>query len=279
MSKRQKVQLAVSALKRLYPLELADSSWDNTGLLVDSSGVNSSSTPLSILLTIDLTSKVAQEAIKSKTDLIVAYHPFIFRPLKSITPNGGSQQDSLIQLIANGVSVYSPHTAVDAVQGGVNDWLCEALESNPTRSVIEPSKVTEGAGMGRVVTLSQPTDIVDLVKRIKEHLELPYIQLATPPVLNLNLPPRVETVAICAGSGSSVFSGVKADLYFTGEMSHHETLALVESGSYVITCNHSNTERGYLKEMKAKLEEELIKQGLEYNVDISREDRDPLVVV
>ncbi|ANZ76839.1 BA75_04095T0 [Komagataella pastoris] len=279
MSKRQKVQLAVSALKRLYPLELADSSWDNTGLLVDSSGVNSSTTPLSILLTVDLTTKVAQEAIKNKTDLIVAYHPFIFRPLKSITPSGGSQQDSLIQLIANGISVYSPHTAVDAVQGGVNDWLCEALESNPSRSVIEPSKVTEGAGMGRVVTLSQPTDIVDLVKRIKEHLELPYIQLATPPVFNSDLPPKVETVAICAGSGSSVFSGVKADLYFTGEMSHHETLALVESGSYVITCNHSNTERGYLKEMKGKLEEELLKQGLEYNVGISREDRDPLVVV
>ncbi|KAF8551094.1 NGG1p interacting factor 3 [Imleria badia] len=67
------------------------------------------------------------------------------------------------------------------------------------------------------------------------------------------MPREVRTVAICAGSGGSVLDGVDADVYFTGEMSHHEVLAAVAAGRYVVLCGHTNTERGYLPILASKL--------------------------
>jgi len=70
---------------------------------------------------------------------------------------------------------------------------------------------------------------------------------------------EVHSVAICAGSGGSTLLGVDADVYFTGEMSHHEVLAAVASGRNVILCGHTNTERGYLPVLASKLRAELEK--------------------
>ena len=74
---------------------------------------------------------------------------------------------------------------------------------------------------------------------------------------------EIRTVAMCAGSGATVLKGVKADLYLTGELSHHvrasrvssagllkrlqDVLAAVAQGTHVILTEHSNSERGYLK--------------------------------
>ena len=96
----------------------------------------------SVLLTIDLTKGVADEAIARKDSIIVTYReslivnknmasnssedPIIFRPLKSLTL-GNSQQNTLLRLAQEGISVYSPHTAVDAVSGGLNDWLADIV--------------------------------------------------------------------------------------------------------------------------------------------------------
>ncbi|KGO64645.1 NGG1p interacting factor 3, NIF3 [Penicillium italicum] len=83
----------------------------------------------SVLLTIDLTTAVADEAIKNRNSVVVAYHPIIFRGLKSLT-FADSQQRSLLRLAQHGISVYSPHTAVDTVPGGMADWLCDVVTGN-----------------------------------------------------------------------------------------------------------------------------------------------------
>ena len=61
---------------------------------------------------------------------------------------------------------------------------------------------------------------------------------------------QVSSIAVCAGSGSSVLKGVEADVYITGEMSHHEVLDAVSCRRTVILCEHSNTERGYLLKLR-----------------------------
>ena len=76
----------------------------------------------SVLLTVDLTKAVADEAIERKDCVVVSYHPIIFRGFKSLTL-ANSQQQSLLRLALEGISVYSPHTAVDAAPGGLGDWL------------------------------------------------------------------------------------------------------------------------------------------------------------
>ncbi|KAG7009162.1 peroxiredoxin [Physcia stellaris] len=98
----------------------------------------------SVLLTIDLTKAVADEAIERKDCVVVSYHPIIFRDLKSLTL-ADSQQQSLLRLALEGISVYSPHTAVDAAPGGLGDWLADIVtgtlsEPEPETKTAEPEK-------------------------------------------------------------------------------------------------------------------------------------------
>ena len=86
---------------------------------------------------------------------------------------------------------------------------------------------------------------------------------------------EIKTVAVCAGSGASVLCGVKADLYLTGEMSHHEVLDAACKGTHVL-CDYSNTERGFLKVIQGRLVDKL---ATKVQVIVSEVDRDPLVVV
>lgn len=87
----------------------------------------------------------------------------------------------------------------------------------------------------------------------------------------------VSSIAICAGSGGSTLANVSADVYLTGEMSHHEVLEAVSKGSSVILCEHTNTERGYLSEvLKPKLLQLL---GDDVVVECSHIDMDPLCIV
>ncbi|XP_028670710.2 NIF3-like protein 1 [Erpetoichthys calabaricus] len=130
------------------------------------------------------------------------------------------------------------------------------------------------AGPGRLCTLDEPVTIATALQRIKAHLRLQHVRLALG--AQCTLESLVRTMAVCAGSGSSVLNGVKADLYLTGEMSHHDVLDAVATGTSVVLCDHSNTERGYLSQLGDQL-----KTQLEGKVDvlISESDRDPLQVM
>ncbi|KAK4981257.1 hypothetical protein LTR66_010139 [Elasticomyces elasticus] len=93
----------------------------------------------SVLLTVDLTKAVADEAIERNDSIIISYHPIIFRGLKTLTL-ADSQQQSLLRLAAEGISVYSPHTAIDAAKGGLGDWLADIVSGTPA----EPEEVDGG---------------------------------------------------------------------------------------------------------------------------------------
>ncbi len=124
---------------------------------------------------------------------------------------------------------------------------------------------------GRILQLSNPVSLPQLVDKVKAHLHLSHLRIATP---TDNRP--ISSVATCAGSGGSVLGGVRADLYFTGEMSHHQVLEATARGTAVILCEHTNTERGYLKEVYTrKLAENL--PGVE--IIYSEADKDPLQIM
>jgi len=122
----------VAALQRIAPLKLA-AEWDNVGLLV----APSQPQPIArALLTIDLTEPVLEEAIERGAGLVVAYHPPIFKPLSRLTSEAAKSR-LVLRAIERGMAVYSPHTALDAAPGGVNDWLAEGLGEGERRP-IEP---------------------------------------------------------------------------------------------------------------------------------------------
>lgn len=270
--KKTQLKTLTTVLDKLWPLAHADNAWDNTGLLLDVSSNSGTQTKLNVLLAIDLTADVAQEAIDSKASLVIAYHPFLFSKFNRITQDN-TQHKSLISLIQHGISVYSPHTAVDAAIGGVNDWLVDGIAKSDelvSKSVIQPSQgAPEGVGCGRLITLKNEMTLDQIISRIKPSLAISHLQYAC---LEQPSVKQIKSVAICAGSGSGVFKSVDADLYYTGELSHHEALALKEQGKAVIVCNHSNTERGYLKEMQKMLERECEGEDITFIVSSSDEE-------
>ncbi|MSR17650.1 MAG: Nif3-like dinuclear metal center hexameric protein [Phycisphaerales bacterium] len=106
-----------SAMERIAPAALAES-WDNTGLLCG----DPRDSLKSALLCIDATDAVIAEAVSARASALIAYHPPIFRALKRL---GGSEpaERRALALARSGLAVYSPHTALDAAAGGVNDHL------------------------------------------------------------------------------------------------------------------------------------------------------------
>ena len=124
---------------------------------------------------------------------------------------------------------------------------------------------------GRLLKLSQTLSLTQVIDKVKGHLKLPHVRVAMPPKER-----SIGTVATCAGSGGSVLKGVPADLYLTGELSHHQVLEAVAQGTAVILCEHSNTERGYLREVYR----ERVAQSLPgVEVVCSETDQDPLSVM
>jgi dinuclear metal center YbgI/SA1388 family protein len=112
-----RLQVLIEAMEKIAPLQYAES-WDNVGLLVGDPQQEISG----VMLCIDYTAAVAQEAVAKKCNVVIAYHPPIFTPLKRITA------DNLIfDAIQRGVAIYSPHTALDSAHGGVNDVLADIL--------------------------------------------------------------------------------------------------------------------------------------------------------
>lgn len=112
-----KIQNIINEVEKLSPPSLAQS-WDNVGLLVGDASKQASN----VLLTIDVTKEVLAEAKKNKCNLIISYHPLIWDGLKNVTAG------SLVyDLIKSGISVYSIHTSLDVIPGGVNDGLAEMV--------------------------------------------------------------------------------------------------------------------------------------------------------
>ena len=111
------VEQVAAALGMIAPPEYA-ADWDRVGLLVG--GGDWEGSPL--LLTIDLTAAVLREAIEGGARMIAAYHPPIFDPLVRLTA-AEPRQRIILDAARQGIAIYSPHTALDAAPGGVNDWI------------------------------------------------------------------------------------------------------------------------------------------------------------
>ena len=138
----------VGHVEAVVPSARAES-WDNVGLLVEPTGNPSIS---HVLLTTDLTEEVLEEAREVGAGLVVSYHPPIFHPIKRLTQNSVKER-IIVRAIESCVAVYSPHTALDGMEGGVNDWLLAGLGEGRVQalSVVpltpSPSKVVSLSGM------------------------------------------------------------------------------------------------------------------------------------
>ena len=123
----------IEILESIAPARYAEP-WDNVGLLAGDPAQEIARA----ILAIDYTPEVAAEARRKTCDLVIAYHPAIFEPLKRIIA-GSLVYDA----IRRGVAIYSPHTALDVAEGGTNDMLADAVgigERQPLK-MISPESI------------------------------------------------------------------------------------------------------------------------------------------
>ncbi|GMM50589.1 hypothetical protein DASB73_015470 [Starmerella bacillaris] len=286
-NREEKLKPLVKALQKVYPTQLSDD-WDNTGLLLDCSDTEQgASAELRVLLTADITDEVCKEAIKNRIDCLVTYHPLIFDGIKRLEKSN-SQHRTIMNLIREKISVYSPHTAADAAVGGVNDWLAKCVAFGADNilqmSTIKPCTNIipagfEGAGYGRYVILREPQTLSVLVEHVRKRLRMKHVPLIKATKHDTDL---IATIAVCAGSGGSVLKGVKADLVVTGELGHHDQLRLREQGTSCIVTGHWNSEAGFLGIFAEHLAQQLSALGAaapNAKIMISQEDRSPMEYV
>jgi dinuclear metal center YbgI/SA1388 family protein len=249
------------AMEAIAPSALAQS-WDNTGLVI-----GDPREPLrGVLVTIDVTFEVIEEAVSLGCSALVAYHPPIFQPLRALGP-----ADLALHLAQARLAVYSPHTALDVAQGGTNDALAAALELSEVRVLRQTTP--SGQGLGRIGVLRAPVSIDALIVQDKAALGIDHVLVAG------SGDRRVRTVAVGAGAGGSLLrdaAAAGAEALLCGELGHHDALEAVRLGLCALCTLHSNTERLALPTLAERLRAAL---GASVPVHQSRRDADPFRVV
>lgn len=138
---------ALELLSELAPLRYAEE-WDNVGLLLGTAATDATVTRA--LFAIDLTEPVLAEALERNVELVVAYHPPIFGSLRRLDGKSATSR-VLLRAARAGIAVYSPHTALDAAPGGVNDWLAAGLGQGELEPLVD-SAVLEPEAELKLVT-------------------------------------------------------------------------------------------------------------------------------
>jgi dinuclear metal center YbgI/SA1388 family protein len=215
-------------LDKIIPPSLS-CEWDNDGLMVCP---DPDREVRRVLVALDVTGEVADEAVDGGFDLIVSHHPLIFEPLKAVTPDDGVA-GKVINLIRAGISVMSFHTRLDAVDGGVNDILADMLgfiDAVPFGK--------EGKMLGRIGKIERPAGLEEFARRVKT-------VLAAPEVLISGCGRMVNTVAVVGGDGKDDIAYAKAagaDTYVSGRIGYHGMMSAEETCMNLIEAGHFYTE-------------------------------------
>lgn len=217
-------------IEKAFPLYDAEE-WDNVGLLLGRRDKDVKR----VLLTLDITSFVAEEAIESGADMIVSHHPILFSPANRITdetPEGAM----ILKLIQNDIAVYAAHTNLDKGIGGINDYLAKVFGLKNVEPVIKSG--SEGTGLGRIGLLPESMSVRELALLVKG-------KLSTPVRLSGNGDKIVKKLAIGSGASDDIIPSafeMGADAVITGDCKYHRNQGFAELGVAVIDAGHYPTE-------------------------------------
>lgn len=124
-------QTVIQMMEKLAPKHYAEE-WDKVGLQVGTLQKHLKK----VLVTLEVTDGVVEEAIREQADLIITHHPLIFRPLFHVIVDY-AQGRKLEKLIKHDIAVYAAHTNLDIADGGMNDWMAEALRLGDVKPLAE----------------------------------------------------------------------------------------------------------------------------------------------
>lgn len=221
-------------LDGLAPFHL-QMSFDNSGLLIGrgEQGV------AKILVALDITEEVIEEAVQLKAELIISHHPIIFHPAKEITDTSPLGR-KLLALIENRIAAICAHTNLDAVKGGVNDVLAHSLGLTNIALLHQEGLDSNGApyGIGRTGEITEEMSCAQFATFVKERLGangVRYVDGGKP----------VHRVAVGGGSCSSMMGEVLAmgcDTFVTSDVKYDSFLDAKAQGLNLIDAGHFPTE-------------------------------------
>lgn len=205
------IKEVAETLERFAPLPLQES-YDNAGLQI---GLTEGEETSGVLLCLDVTERVIEEAVRKGCNLIVAHHPPLFRPLRHLT--GATQVERCVALaVKHGVSIYAAHTNLDNAPGGVNFMMAERLGLLDT-AFLQPIKGQAG-GSGVIGRLPHPLPQQDFLQLVADTFRVKGLRHNG---ANSHL---ISTVALCGGAGEFLLEEAirqGADAFLTGEMGYH----------------------------------------------------------
>ena len=223
-------------MEEIAPAELAES-WDNSGLLIGPERRELRH----VLLALDCTEAVAEEAKWIGADLVLTHHPLFFSPVKRILPDDPGTAAAW-KLIRYGIGLFSAHTNLDRAKGGVNDALAETLGIKDA--------VPYGDGTGRIGMLEEEVALENFVRMCENVLHTVVSYTGNPMK-------RVRRIAVLGGAGGSMIreaADAGADVYLTGEAKHHEGIASEVLGISLLAAGHDETERVILPVLMDRLQ-------------------------
>lgn len=220
----------ISKIEEFCPLSIQEE-WDNSGVQIYTGFDNIHR----VLIALEITSDVIDEAMESKADLIITHHPLIFGSIDTVDYNTVTGK-YITRLVQAGISVYSCHTNFDKIFGGNNDFLGTVLGIDSVAA-----KHPDNGGFLRHGWYMRPEDMGQLIELFsyKLGLDKQFFRF----VGNLEKP--ISKVAICTGSGADFVQEAYddgCDLLITGDVKYHDAQLAKELGINVLDIGHYGSE-------------------------------------
>lgn len=213
-----KIKNLTSYLETIAPIVYQEE-YDNAGLIVGDPDAEIAG----VLLCLDSTEVIVDEAIAKGCNVIIAHHPIVFRGLKKITGKNYVER-TIIKAIKNGIAIYAIHTNLDNIyHNGVNAKICEKLGLVNTQ-ILLPKQVnveisSQNVGAGMLGYLSNPMSEIEFLQYVKKSLRAGVVR-------HTSFRRReVRAVAVCGGSGSFLLGNAiaqAADVFVTADFKYHD---------------------------------------------------------
>ena len=245
-------------------------SWDQCGLQVG----NPEAAVERIIVALDPSSSVIEEAERRECQCLVTHHPLLFRPIHAVRLD--QFPGNLIgRALGKGIHLIAAHTNLDAAREGTNDQMVRLMDLQ----AVEPLEVESAwsreqsyGGMGRVGLLPEAKFLAGLVEELRDSLGGIGVRVVGDPKR------MVHRVALCSGSGGSMLEraiAANVDVYITGDLKYHEGQRALEAGLALIDIGHFASERLIVQPLADYLRSRASRELLRLEVLTTCEEKDP----
>lgn len=256
-----KIEEVAAIIEKISPLETQEP-WDNSGFQIRLGNPEISR----VLVAMEITDKVIDEAILMEADAIVTHHPMFFGSFNKIDDKNVTGNYA-VKLIENRISVYATHTPFDKCKGGNNDYLANLLNLWDIQAMS-----TDSSGFCRVGTVDGECTAAEYIEHVCSKLKLDRRRIS----FVGNTGDFVGKVGLCTGAGADFIENAAAegcDLFITGDVKYHGAQLAKELGLNVLDIGHYGSEKIFVKNVAGYL-----RSHTDIDIEESQVSLEPFVI-